>query len=181
MMLPARFVVLSVALLATTVSRDLFAPTGAANVLVFVASDCPISNGYAPEIQRLCHDYRKKGVACTVVYEDASIDDAGVRAHREAYGYTDIPVVVDTRHEIAARAKVSVTPQVAVVGAGGAVKYRGRIDNKYEKLGQPRRVITAHDLREAIDAVLDGRPVARPETQAVGCSIPFGPPQASSH
>src|SRR5262245_7579118 len=137
MTVPVRFLVLSVALLSSTASSDLFAPAGAANVLVFVASDCPISNGYAPEIQRLCADYMKKGVTCTIVYEDASIDAAAVRAHREAYRYRDIPSVIDTRHEIATRAKVTITPEVAVIAAGGAVKYRGRIDNKYEKLGQP--------------------------------------------
>jgi hypothetical protein len=173
MTFPVRFLVLSVVLLSSAMSPDLFAPAGAANVLVFVTSDCPISNGYAPEIQRLCSDYRKKGVACTLVYEDASIDVAGLRAHREAYRYRDIPAVIDTGHEIASRAKVTTTPEVAVIGAAGAVKYRGRIDNKYERLGQPRRVITVHDLRDAIDAVLAGRAVAHPETQAIGCLIPF--------
>ena len=34
-----------------------FAPAGAANVIFFVATDCPISNSYAPEIQRVCREY----------------------------------------------------------------------------------------------------------------------------
>src|SRR6188508_2829412 len=71
-------------------ARSLFAPAGAASVLLFVASDCPISNGYAPEIQRLCRDYRAKGMACSLVYEDGSIDAARVRTHRDAYGYKDV-------------------------------------------------------------------------------------------
>jgi hypothetical protein len=155
------------------VSQDLFAPSGAANVLLFVQSDCPISNGYAPEVQRLCAEYRTKGVSCTLVYEDAAIEATAMRAHGAAFGYRNIPAVIDTAHAIAATAKATVTPQAVVVAAGGLVKYRGRIDNRYEQLGTPRRVITSHDLRDALDAVLAGRQVARPSTEAVGCFIPF--------
>src|SRR6186713_2980961 len=72
-------------------ARDLFAPAGAASVLVFVASDCPISNGYAPEIQRICRDYRTRGVACSLVYEDTSIEAARVRTHRTEFGYNEMP------------------------------------------------------------------------------------------
>ena len=152
-------------------ARDLFAPAGAASVLVFVASDCPISNGYAPEIQRICRDYRTRGVACSLVYEDMSIDAARVRAHRQAYGYKDIAAVIDADGAIAKRAKATVTPQAVIVGPGGIVKYRGRIDNQYAALGKPRRVVTAHDLRDSLDALLAGRPVAHAETEAFGCFI----------
>jgi len=153
-------------------ARDLFAPPGPANVLLFVASDCPVSNGYAPEIQRICRDYRAKGVTCSLVYEDVAIDNARVRAHRDEYLYTDIPAVIDADRTIAGRAKATVTPQAVIVGPGGAVKYRGRIDNQYAALGKPRRVVTVHDLRDALDAVLTRRPVANPETEAFGCFIP---------
>ena len=152
-------------------ARDLFAPSGPANVLLFVASDCPVSNGYAPEIQRICRDYRAKGVTCSLVYEDVGIDKARVRAHRDEYRYTDIPAVIDGDRTIAARANATVTPQAVVVGPGGVVKYRGRIDNQYAALGKPRRVVTVHDLRDALDAVLARRPVANPETKAFGCFI----------
>src|SRR5678816_3696929 len=103
--------------------RDLFAPSGPANVLVFVASDCPVSNGYAPEIQRICRDYRAKGVACSLVYEDVAIDQARVRAHRDEYGYKDIAAVTDGDRAIAERARATVTPQAVIVGPAGNVKY----------------------------------------------------------
>jgi hypothetical protein len=151
--------------------RDLFAPSGPATVLVFVASDCPVSNGYAPENQRICRDYRAKGVTCSLVYEDVAIDQARVRTHRDDYRYAGIAAVIDGDRAIAARAKATVTPQAVVVGPGGVVKYRGRINNQYAALGQARRVVTVHDLRDALDAVLAGRPVAHPETEALGCFI----------
>jgi hypothetical protein len=152
-------------------SRDLFGPAGKANVLVFVASDCPISNGYAPEIQRICADGRAKGVQCTLVYEDVSIDAASVRAHRVRYQYRDMPAVIDTDGAIARRARATITPQAVVLDRAGVVKYRGRIDNQYAALGKPRQVVTMHDLRDAVAAVVAGRPIARPETEAFGCFI----------
>jgi hypothetical protein len=153
-------------------TRDLFRPAGKASVLVFVSSDCPISNGYAPEIQRICVDARGKGAACTLVYEDSSIDAAAVRSHRDQYGYRDLVAVIDADGAIARRAKATITPQAVVIDPAGVVKYRGRIDNQFVALGKPRRVVTVHDLRDAIDAVITGRPIDRPETEAFGCFIP---------
>jgi len=151
---------------------NLLAPAAAANVLLFVASDCPISNGYAPEIQALCREYGGKGVSCSLIYEDPGIDAASVRAHRDAYRYGGaIPAVIDRDGAIARKLGASVTPEAVVVGADGKARYRGRIDNRYAALGQPRQVATVHDLRDALEAVAGGRPVARAETEALGCFI----------
>jgi hypothetical protein len=141
-----------------------------ASLLFFVTSDCPISNFYAPEIQTLCSDYGKKGMSCTLVYEDVGLDDAGLRKHLAEYGYQGITSAIDRDRSTAKRVGASITPQ-AVVVVDGVVRYRGRIDNRYEAFGKPRRVVTAHDLRDALEAVLAGRPVPNPETPAIGCTI----------
>ena len=101
-----------------------------------------------------------------------SIDAAAVRVHRDQYRYKDMPAVIDRDRAIAERAQARVTPEAVVVGAGGVVKYRGRIDNQYIALGKPRQVVTIHDLRDAIDAVESGRAVAHTDTEAFGCFIP---------
>lgn len=159
--------------------RDLrpFAPAGRANVLLFVSHECPISNSYAPEIQRICAAHAPKGVACVLLYEDPRIDPALVRAHLAEYRYAGIRASIDTTHAIAAHAGATVTPQAVVVDASGAIRYRGRIDNFYAAFGKPRRQATSHDLRDALDAVLANAPVATPETEALGCQIasPEGP------
>lgn len=152
-----------------------FAPTGAASVLFFVATDCPISNSYAPEIQRLCREYEPRGVACSLMYEDMDspgtrLDDE-VRKHLREYRYTGIPAAVDRVRTIAKHANASVTPQAVVVDRAGEIRYRGRIDNFYAALGVSRQQVTERDLRTALDAVLSGRPVPKRETEAVGCYI----------
>jgi hypothetical protein len=148
-------------------------PAGPAEVLFFITNDCPISNSYAPEIQRICNDYAAKGVACTLVYSDPSVDAAAIRKHRADYGYKEpIAAVTDVAHQLAEATGATITPEAVVVGKAGKVLYRGRIDNFYAGLGKPRRFATEHDLRDALDEVLAGKPVAHPQTQAVGCYIP---------
>ena len=148
-----------------------FEPARAANVLFFVGIDCPVSNGYAPEIQRICAAYDSKGVQCLLVYEDPGLTPAAARAHAAEYRYASIPTVVDSDGSIAARAGATITPEAAVVDRQGVVRYRGRIDNKYVALGRARRTVTVHDLTSALDAMTAGTPLTVTDTQAVGCVI----------
>jgi hypothetical protein len=148
-------------------------PAGTASVLFFITNDCPIANSYAPEIQRICGEYAGKGVSCTLVYSDLTLDAAAIRKHHADFGYPDaIPAVKDTGHKLADATGATITPQAVIVGKGGKVLYRGRIDNFYAALGKPRREATEHDLRQALDEVLAGKPVSHPQTQAIGCYIP---------
>lgn len=152
-----------------------FEPAGAASLIIFVATDCPVSNSYAPEIQRVCREYGPRGLSCFLIYEDVETPgaplDAAVRKHMREYAYSGIPAAVDRSRVIAKRANASVTPQAVVIDRAGEIRYRGRIDNFYAALGKPRQRVTEHDLRNALDAVLSGRAVPGRETEAVGCYI----------
>jgi hypothetical protein len=155
----------------------LFEPASTVNAIFFIQSDCPISNWYAPVAQQVCREYGSRGVGCTLVYEDVDFGaspqtlDADVRRHLKEYRYSNMPAAIDRTRTVARQAKVSVTPSVAVVDRSGAVRYRGRIDNAYADLGKPRQQVTSHELRDALDAVVAGRRVPNPETQALGCFI----------
>ena len=142
-----------------------------ANALFFVSDECPISNAMAHEIARICADYRSKGVGCDLVYVDPSLTDDKARAHAQEYGHGDYPKMVDRRHELVKATGVTVTPEAAVVNREGKVVYRGRIDDSFGALGQPRRPVKDADLRNALDAVVAGKVVEKPETKALGCYI----------
>ncbi len=148
-----------------------FQPKGLAQVLFFIMTDCPISNFYAPEIQRICADYTSKGAACALVYEDVSAEPQTMRKHIEEYRYRSIPAIVDADRKAARQAGATVTPEAALVDRDGKIRYRGRIDDFYAGLGKPRRQATTHELRDALDAVLAGKPVAVPQAKALGCYI----------
>jgi len=147
------------------------APARSAAVLFFVSTDCPISNNYVPEIRRLCRAYAPRGVDCVLLYEDAQVTTAAARAHRADFGLRDLAAAIDDGRMIAGAASATITPEAAVVDRSGAIRYRGRIDDVYVDLSRRRAAPTVHDLADALDAVLAGRPVPRPSAPALGCYI----------
>ena len=142
-----------------------------ATVLYFVTHDCPISNRYAPEIRRICHEYEPKGVRCLVAYVDPTIGTDEIREHLRQYGGSE-PAIHDVDHELVRMAGATVTPESALFNETGEMVYLGRIDNLYAALGTPRRRATVSDLRNALDETLSGKAVSQPRTEAVGCYIP---------
>ncbi len=144
---------------------------GKAEAVFFVTNDCPISNYYAHEIRRICDEYARRGAGCTLVYTDPSITDEQARRHSTEYGHGAYPKIVNRSHALVKAAGATINPTAVIVTADGRIAYRGRIDNTYAAIGIQRRVVTEHDLRDALDAVIAGRPVAKPETQPIGCYI----------
>jgi hypothetical protein len=140
--------------------------------LVFVTHDCPISNYYSHEIRRVCDEYKGRGVDCTLVYIDPTMRDEAAAKHARDYGHGDYPKVVDRERELVAATGVTVTPEVVVVRRDERIAYRGRIDDYYAQLTKPRAQVTVHDWRDALDEMLEGKAVVRPEVPAVGCAIP---------
>ncbi len=146
-------------------------------VFLFVSADCPISNGFAPEINRIASDYgRRPGHAAAdcfefyLVHVDADLKPADARKHAEEYALTPT-VLMDGSRRMASRLGANVTPEAIVVLPGGTIQYRGRINDLYADYGRMRAEPTRHDLRLALDAVRAGKPVVVAETRAIGCPI----------
>lgn len=141
-----------------------------ATIWLFVSPDCPISNAYAPEIARLQADYAPRGVHLNFVYAEPDTDTAALVAHAQSYGFRS-NLFRDDDARLARACGVTITPEVTVIDARGAVAYRGRIDDRFIAVGRERSVVTSQDLRDALDAVLAGRAVATPRTPAIGCAM----------
>lgn len=141
-------------------------------VLVFVGVECPVSNSYAPEIVDLCREYGPRGISFCMVYPDPDLSIAAARKHAADYGFP-CPAVLDSDLRLASKVGATLTPEVALLSPSGKLLYRGRIDDRYFALGQQRAQPTKRDLRQALDAVLAGRPVPVPRTQPMGCYISF--------
>jgi len=146
-------------------------------VLFFVGVDCPLSNEYAPEMNRLAAEFAPRGVLVYAVASDATAVAGDVEAvRRSATEFAlRMPVLLDPRGVLAEHAGATVTPEAAVLSASGALLYHGRIDNRVEELGTHRPAPTRFDLRDALDAVLAGKPVPHAMTKAVGCFLPPRP------
>jgi hypothetical protein len=150
---------------------DPFAAAAAATVVLFVRSDCPISNRYAPEVRRIWDDFAARGVAFHLVYADPTEPVATIRRSTADFGYP-LPALRDPAHRMVERVGATVTPEVAVFDAGRRLVYRGRIDDRWASLGRPRAAPTRRDLVEVLEALVAGERLEPRTTKAVGCFIP---------
>ncbi len=143
-----------------------------ANVLIFILTDCPIANQYAPEIRAIQQDHQDDPLKFYLVHVDPEVTVEAVRKHAKDYSHA-CTVIRDRHHRLVQRIGVTMSPEAAVVAAGGQVVYRGRIDNLYGDLGRKRPLgATRHELRDAITALMAGQEVQVKRTEAVGCDIP---------
>jgi peroxiredoxin len=145
--------------------------------LFFIAAECPISNRYAPEINRIVADYATRGVAFYGVHSDQDVGAEASRRHARDYGF-DFPVLLDPAQTLANQTGVTLTPTAVILSPAGELLYRGRIDNRYLDFGKYRDAGVKPDLRLALDAVIAGKPVAEKYTKSIGCALP--PPGGQS-
>ncbi len=148
-------------------------------VIVFTCDHCPTAQLYETRIKQLAADYKDRGVALIAIqpnnpmavrldemgYTDVgdSPDDMKIRA---AYRHFNFPYLYDgDDQKISREYGPAATPHVFIFDAQSKLRYEGRVDNN------PRaNLVTRQDAREAIDAILAGKPVAVEKTPSVGCS-----------
>jgi len=142
-------------------------------VLFFIATDCPISNRYAPEIDRLEKEFAGRPVAFWLVYPNATETTEGVVHHEAAFSLAGATLVKPSQWFVA-QTQATITPEAAVLipeGSGWRTVYAGRIDNRYVDIGRERPQATRHDLEDAVEAVLAHRIVVAAGGPPVGCGI----------
>ena len=137
-------------------------------VLIFVATQCPISNAYNERMQKLADDYRARGVNVVGINSNSTEPALEVKSHAAEKGLT-FAILKDPNNKIADRFDAQVTPEAYLLDASGKLVYRGRIDNSRSADG-----VTTSELRDAIEATLAGKPVEKAEAKAFGCSIKRG-------
>ena len=143
---------------------------GRALVLNFTCNHCPYAKAYEDRFMDLARAYGPKGVVFAAVnpndaqrYPDDSFAKMKERAAERGFNF---PYLRDETQAVARAYGAVCTPHLFVV-AKGAVVYEGRIDDSWKEPAAAK----AHDLRDALDAILAGRPVPRPNTNPMGCSI----------
>jgi thiol-disulfide isomerase/thioredoxin len=149
-------------------------------MVVFTCNHCPTAQAYEDRIKQLAADYNPKGVGVVAISPN---DPQAIRL--DELGYTDLS---DTFEEMKIRARdkqfnfpylydgetsavsklygPQATPHVFIFDAKRTLRYTGRIDDK-EKPG----TATVHDTRQALDALVAGKPVPVEKTKTFGCSI----------
>jgi len=144
-------------------------PGRKAFVLVFTSTDCPLVSRYLPVLNRLEKEYGPRGVqflAVNVGAEDSIVGMAAQAVEHDAV----FPFVKDFDLKWVDALGVQRTPEVAILDGERRLRYRGRIDDRYRP-GGARKEPTRHDLAEALNDLLAGRPVQVPVTPVDGCLI----------
>jgi hypothetical protein len=157
------------------VERQPFDDEGSkAVVLIFTLQDCPIANSYVPTLNKLVDEYEPSGVRLLLVHVDPQLTNEAARTHADEYNIK-APVVIDREHAWVQHAGATRSPEAAVFSPAGEMLYLGRIDDRYAGLGKRRTHVSTNDLRDTLDAILAGDPIAQSKTEAIGCFIPTLP------
>ncbi|MBO9203775.1 MULTISPECIES: redoxin family protein [Niastella] len=150
-------------------------------VIVFTCNHCPTAQAYEDRIIQLSKDYSTKNVAVVAIMPN---DPKSIRL--DELGYTDLsdhfdemkrrakqkhfnfPYLYDGDAQATAKAYgPAATPHVFIFDKSRTLRYQGRIDN----IENPAKTPTELNTRDAIDALLQAKPVAVETTKVFGCSI----------
>lgn len=134
-------------------------------VLIFIAVQCPVSNGYNERMEKLAQDYKARGINVIGINANSTESAADVKEHAAKNNLT-FPILKDNGNKIADALGATRTPEAYFLGAGNKLLYHGRIDNSRD-ITQ----VNSSELRDALEATLAGKPVPKTTANAFGCSI----------
>jgi hypothetical protein len=148
-----------------------------ATALIFLSTECPISNAYSPTLSELVAKHPAPVVKLVGLCVDPDVSDAALAAHAKEYRF-NFPVARDVNLKVAKRFGVKFTPEVVVLDHRGQVRYQGRIDDQFAARQKRNMNPKTHELEEALAAVAAGREVPLARVDAVGCPLPKWPEAA---
>ena len=135
------------------------------SVLIFVAVQCPVSNAYNERMEKLAQDYKARGIAVIGINSNVTESAADVKSHAATHNLT-FPILKDPGNKIADRLGATKTPEAYVLDANNKLVYHGRIDNSKDASG-----VNSSELRDALEALLAGKPIEKSTAMAFGCTI----------
>jgi peroxiredoxin len=140
-----------------------------ATVVFFAGSECPVAQAYEQRLSQLAPELEARGVKLLAVSSNDGDTLDTLRAHRAA-AKLPYPLYLDEGGRLAETVGAVVTSEVALLDPEGRAVYQGRIDDQVSLAGR-RASARQHELADAVDALLAGRPVAVPRTRAAGCYL----------
>jgi peroxiredoxin len=142
-------------------------------VLFFLSTKCPITEAYVPEMARLARKYMAGGTAFYGIVCDPELpEDSSAAALPRSLSSLPFPLLHDPDQRVARQVAVRVSPEVVVLAPDGQVLYRGRIDDRYSPGQKPRLSPRAHELEDALEAVLADELPTVSHTHVSGSKLP---------
>ena len=134
-------------------------------VILFIATQCPVSNAYNSRMESIFNEYSEQGIAFIGINSNKQEDVEEIAEHAEENNLT-FTILKDENNIIADEFAASFTPEVYVLNTDFKVLYHGRIDDSKRE-----SEATTSDLTDALDEIIAGEEVSTPETKAFGCTI----------
>jgi peroxiredoxin len=134
-------------------------------VIMFIATECPVSNAYNERMENLYNEYKNKGVSFIAINSNKAESVSMIKDHAKEHNLT-FTILKDEKNVIADKFGASVTPEIYVLNQKFEVLYHGRIDDSRRE-----QDVKSEDLKQAIDEILQGKSVSVPKTKAFGCTI----------
>ncbi len=133
-------------------------------IVVFLSAQCPVVKIYNERLNKVVSDYSSKGISFVGINSNATESLAWVKSHAEEnYKFS---MLIDKGNIIADKFNAYATPEMFFFDKDNKLIYHGGIDN--DRSGEN---ITMNYLRDALDASLAGKEIAKTETKAIGCTI----------
>jgi len=137
----------------------------AATVIVFVSTQCPVSNAYNDRLATLATEYAPSGVQFIGINSNSTEAAPSIAAHAKSHNWS-FPVLKDAKNVVADRFEAQVTPEVFVADAKGILVYHGPIDDSQDAANVQKRY-----LGDALNAITKSQPIPVKTARAFGCSI----------
>jgi len=138
-------------------------------VVAFLGTECPLVRLYAPRLVDLAETYAGRDVAFVGIMSNQQDSLAEIAHFARAFDVS-FPLLKDAGNQVADQFDAQRTPEVFVVDRERQVRYRGRIDDQYT-YGIQRPAVDHQYLRDAIEALVEGRAPPMARTDSVGCHI----------
>ena len=137
-------------------------------VFIFLGPECPISQRYVPELNRIAAGQGTNGIEFFGVVSGKSMTRTQAVTFVKEYAI-QFPVLFDDGLSLARWLRPTHMPEAFVLKPDGDRLYRGRIDDWFESPGKARAVIQHRELRDALSAVIAGKAPPKSFAPPVGC------------
>lgn len=141
-------------------------------VVMFICNHCPFVIHVNPLIVELAKEYQEKGIAFVAIssndvenYPQDAPDLMKQKAKEEGYSF---PYLYDETQKVAKAYDAACTPDIYLFDAKLNLVYRGQLDGSRPGNDIP---LTGTDLKNAMDAILEGKEVEKDQKPSLGCNI----------
>jgi peroxiredoxin len=154
----------------TVTRKDVAASKGM--LVMFICRHCPFVKHVQDELAKIGRDYANRGVGIVAISSNDVASHPEDSPTKLAYQAQELqfnfPYLFDESQEVARAYDAQCTPDFFLYDSGGKLAYRGQLDDSRPGNDIP---VTGVDLRGALDALIDGRPISSQQRPSIGCNI----------